>query len=348
MPEKKRPTVSIIIKAFNEEGNIAAAIESALAALAGLDGEVILADGASTDRTVAIAENYPIKIVRLNNPAERSCGAGAQLGFQYSSGEFLFLMDGDMRLNAQFIPTGIRFLEANPQVAGVGGAVVDRDVKNLEYAQRAKRHDPDREPGPVTRLNGSGLYRRSAIETVGYLTDRNLHGCEELDLAARLIARGWTLARIDGHAVDHYGCGGNAYGLLLRRVWTRTACGPGELVRAALLRPHFGFVMRNDRTALLSGLVAAWWASMAAVAVLASGRPAMLAIAALAVFPFAVMSWRWRSQRNGFYSVATWNVLTLCFLPGLLRPRMPPAAWMASTVIQDPLDMRVRSAGAPG
>ncbi len=336
MPDKEPATVSIIIKAFNEEQHIAAAIESALAALAGIDGEVILADSASSDRTIAIAETYPIKIVRLNNTADRSCGAGAQLGFQYSSGRFLCLMDGDMRLDAGFIAAGIRFLDDNPKVAGVGGAVVDRDVVNLEYEQRANRFDPDRRPGLVTRLNGSGLYRRSAIESVRYLTDRNLHGCEELDLAARLIARGWGLARIDRHAVDHYGYRGNAYRQLARRMWSRNAWGPGEIFRAALLRPHFGFLMRKDKTALLAGLVMAWWLSIAAVAIFADGLPALIAIAALAVFPFVVMSRRWRSQRNGIYSVASWNVFTLCFLPGLLRPRVPPTAWIASTVIQEP------------
>jgi glycosyltransferase involved in cell wall biosynthesis len=52
MPEQAQRTVSIIIKAFNEERHIASCIESALAALDGMAGEVILADGASTDRTV--------------------------------------------------------------------------------------------------------------------------------------------------------------------------------------------------------------------------------------------------------------------------------------------------------
>jgi glycosyltransferase involved in cell wall biosynthesis len=340
MADPKRPTVSVIIKAFNEERNIAAALESALAALSDFDGEVILADGASTDRTIAIARNYPVKIVRLDNPADRSCGAGAQLGFQYSSGKFLYLMDGDMRLDEGFLAAGIRFLDENPTVAGVGGALVDCVVANLEFEQRARRFDPDRRPGPVTRLHGSGLYRRSAIESVGYLTDRNLHGCEELDLAARLIARGWTLARIDRHAIDHYGYAGNAYRQLVGRVWTRNACGPGEIFRAALLRPHFGFIIRNDRTALLSGLVAAWWLSLAAVADLASGLSAVITIVTLAVFPFAVMSWRWRSRRGGVYSVAAWNVFALCFLPGFLRPRVPPTSWIASTVLQDPLIAR--------
>src|ERR1700739_4168664 len=114
MPDDKPPSVSIIIKAYNEERHIATAIESALAALARIDGEVILADGASTDRTIAIAKRYPIKIVRLDDAADRSCGAGAQLGFQYSSGEFVLLIDGDMRLHDRFVTSGICFLKDNP------------------------------------------------------------------------------------------------------------------------------------------------------------------------------------------------------------------------------------------
>ena len=47
--------VSVIIKAFNEERNICAAIESSLAAVAEVGGEVILADSSSTDRTVELA-----------------------------------------------------------------------------------------------------------------------------------------------------------------------------------------------------------------------------------------------------------------------------------------------------
>jgi len=335
MPDEKRPTVSIIIKAFNEERHIAAAIESALAALAGLDGEVILADGASTDRTIAIGKEYPIKIVRLNDAADRSCGAGAQLGFQYSSGEFLCLMDGDMRLHRRFLAAGIRFLKENPTAGGVGGATIDHDAVNLEYAQRVRRFDPDRRPGPVTRLGGCGLYRRSAVGTVGYLTDRNLHGGEELELAARLRAGGFILARIDCAAVDHFCRSEGPYRLLLQRMRTRNAFGPGELIRASFGRPHFGFVIRNDRNSRLCGFVALWWAAMAAVAIITSGSSAALAIAALLILPFAVMSLRWRSLRNGIYSVAVWNVQALCFLPGFFRPRTAPASWMASTVIKD-------------
>jgi glycosyltransferase involved in cell wall biosynthesis len=336
MPDDQRPTVSIIIKAFNEERHIAGAIESALTALVGIGGEVILADGASTDRTIAIAEKYPIKIVRLDDPADRSCGAGAQLGFQYSSGEFICLMDGDMRLRRPFLAAGIRALKENPRFGGVGGAVIDHDADNLEYAQRLRRFDPDRQPGPVTRLGGCGLYRRAAITTAGYFTDRNLHGGEELELAGRLRVAGWTLARIDCPAVDHFCRTGNPYRHLLRRIKMRNACGPGEIIRAAIGRPQFGYVARNDRNAMLCGLVGLWWCSIAAALLLTSGGWALLTEAALVALPFAAMALRWRSLRDGIYSVMVWNAHALCFLPGFLRQRKPPANRIASHVIKDP------------
>jgi glycosyltransferase involved in cell wall biosynthesis len=336
MLEKPQPAISVVIKAFNEQQHIAAAIESALTALRGIDGEVILADGASTDRTVEIARAYPIKIVRLDNPEDRSCGAGGQLGYQYSRGRFVYLMDGDMRLHPDFLAAALAFFEVNPTVGGVGGAMVDRQADNLEYVKRAQRHDPDRVPGQVTRLNGSGLYRRAAIESIGYATDRNLHGGEELDLAARLQARGWRLARIDCPAIEHYVHTGNAFSLLLRRIKTKNSYGPGEIARAALGQPQLGFILRNDRNVVLCGLVMLWWLAIAAALLLLTGPEALLAAVAIAVLPFAAMSLRWGSLPGGIYAVAVWNAFTLCFLPGFLRRRAAPAEWMASSVIQDP------------
>lgn len=346
MPETNRPTVSIIIKAFNEERHIAVAIESALAALAGIRGEVILADGASTDRTVEIALKYPIKIVRLDSAADRSCGAGAQLGFQYSRGHFLCLMDGDMRLHGSFLAAGIRFLRDNPAVAGVGGTMINHDAVNLEYSQRVLRFDPDRRPGPVTRLSGCGLYRRSAIAILGYLTDRNLHGGEELELAARLHAADYMLYRIDGLAVDHYCRLESPYRLLLQRIKTRNAFGPGEVVRASFGEPHFGFMVRNDRNSMLCGLVGLWWAAILALALIVDSIGAALALAALVALPFAIMSLRWRSVRNGLYSVVAWNTQALCFLPGFFWRRKPPTQWLASTVVKDTHSDRDARVGA--
>jgi len=335
-PVKPAPTVSIIIKALNEQRHIAATIESALAALAGIDGEVILADGGSTDRTVEIARRYPIVIVRLNRIADRCCGSGAQLGFQYSRGRYLMLMDGDQQLHPAFLPAALAALRQDPKLAGVGGTIIERNVDNEEYEQRSRRRDPDGRAGPATRLNGSGIYRRSAVEATGYLTDRNLHGGEEFDLGARLHAAGWTLAKIDGPIVDHYPHTGNAYRLLLRRILNKNAFGAGEVFRAAIGQRHFWFTIGKDRTCLLCLVVTAWWIALALAALALTGWSAVLTAGAILLTPFVVMSLRWRSIRLGLYSVTAWNVFALCFWPGVWRRRTPPANWIASTVLQAP------------
>jgi glycosyltransferase involved in cell wall biosynthesis len=333
-PTMQTPTISIIIKALNEGQHIASAIESAIAALTGFDGEVILADGGSTDRTVEIAGEYPITIVRLNKAEDRSCGSGAQLGFQYSRGEYLMLIDGDAQLQPGFLPAAIAILRDDPTVAGVGGAVIERGPASEEYEQRRRRYDPDRRVGLVTRLNSSGLYRRAAIRSIGYLTDRNLHGAEELDLGARLHARGWRLVKIDRPIIEHHPHTGSAYRLLLRRVFNKNAFATGELLGAAIGQRHFWFAVGKDHNCLLCLAVTGWWITLALATVALSGWSAALATGAILLFPFAGMSLRWRSVRLGLYSVTAWNVFALCFWPGLLQRRLPPADWIESTVLQ--------------
>nr|QCI34345.1 glycosyl transferase family protein [uncultured bacterium] len=237
--------VSIIIKALNEEKRIARAIESSLRALERVGGEVILADSCSTDQTINIAKRYPITIVQLANSAERCCGIGPQLGYQHSSAEYVYILDGDMELRPHFIDQAVQFLDAHPAAAGVGGQVIEHNLDSLEYKARVERNAHHMNAGQVDRLDMGGLYRRSAIEQIGYFSDRNLHSYEELDLAVRLRARGWRLHRINFPAVDHHGHDAAPYRLLYRRWETKYIYGIGEIVRAGIGKPHFSLLIKQ-------------------------------------------------------------------------------------------------------
>ncbi len=333
----ERPSVSIVIKALNEERHIAVAVESAIAALEGVEGEIVLADSASTDHTVDIAANYPIKIVSLIRIADRSCGAGVQLGYQYTTGDYVCLLDGDMRLHPQFLPAAIAFLKEHPQFAGVGGMIVECETGNWEYVKRATAADVDRLPGEVSRLDCGGVYRRGAIEAVSYLGDRNVHGGEEFELSVRLRALGWRLARIPIPAIDHHGHAGSSYALLCQRWRTGFAFSSGEILRASVGTKAFAMVLRRFRRDLfLFASVYAWWLSLIAVPFVAGGFLAgMMALAALAALPFAVMALRCRSAGIGIYSVAAWNVYAAGLWPGLFRRRVDPGRWIDSVVIRN-------------
>ncbi len=319
-------TVAIGIKALNEEAHIAAAIESAQAALAAVGGgEIVLADSGSSDATIAIAQRYPgVRIVQLTDPALRSCGTGAQLAFQSVDAAYFYILDGDMVLDPDFLRAGIAFLEAHPDHAAVGGRVREVNTASIEFELRARndRIKGSAVAGEVDRLDCGGLYRVAAVRAVGYFADHNLHAFEEFELGARLRAAGWKLARIDAPAVDHHGHSTGGYRLMLRRLRSGYAGGPGEVIRAALGKPHFGHVLRDFAQLRYSLAVIGWWVALALLLAL-EAWPAALVVAAL---PLAFLSWRRGSLRLGLYSLATWNVIALGFLQGLVRARRAPDA----------------------
>lgn len=322
--------IAVGIKALNEEAHIAAAIESAQAALAAVGGgEIVLADSGSRDATVPIARRYSgVKIVQLSDLALRSCGTGAQLAFQSVDADYFYILDGDMVLDPGFLQAGIAFLEANPDHGAVGGRVREVNTSSIEFELRARndRIKGSAVAGEVDRLDCGGLYRVRAVRSVGYFADSNLHAFEEFELGARLRAAGWKLSRIDAPAVDHHGHSMGGYRLMLRRLRSGYAGGPGEVIRAALGKPHFGLVLRDFAQLRYSLAVIGWWAVL--LLLLALGAwPAALAIAAL---PLGFLSWRRGSVRLGLYSLATWNVIAIGFLQGLARARRAPDAPLAA------------------
>jgi glycosyltransferase involved in cell wall biosynthesis len=312
--------ISIIIKALNEEKRIATAIESALAAVAPLGGEVILADSHSTDNTVSIAQTYPIRIVQLANPEERCCGIGPQLGYQVAQGEFIYILDGDMQMLPEFLPQAINFMQENHNIAGVGGKVIEMNTDSLEFIARTERASGHMQPGEVDRLDMGGLYRKSAIESVGYFSNRNLHSYEELDLAVRLRQAGWKLHRIDVDAVRHWGHDVDPYQLLLKRWKSGYINGLGEMLKAAWGKPHFTRLILSVRELRIYVATLFWWIILTGL--LLTGN--MLYFVMIGLLPLALMTWKKKSINKAVFSIVSWNLNTAGLLRGLFNKQVVP------------------------
>ena len=323
--------ITIGIKALNEEKHIAASIESALKAVEPFDGEVVLADSGSTDRTIEIASRYPIRIVQLADPGERSCGTGAQLAFQHAQGEFFYLLDGDMIIEPDFLPVAIDFLESHPQVAAVGGLVCEMNTEGNEFAIRATTVAKDRNwlPGIVDRLDCGGLYRTDVLRQLGYFADRNLHAFEEFETAARLQSKGWLLARIDAPAVQHFGHTIDSYKLIWKRIRSGYSGAVGEVLRAAIGNHHAKTVLRKMSHIRFGVIVWCWWLALIGAALLGQ----VYAFAAIFVLPVLFLAWRRGSLNLGLYSFCTWNVSALGLITGFFRRRKPPHQAIASVTL---------------
>lgn len=320
--------VVVGIKALNEERHIEATVRSALAAVRPFSGAVVLADSGSNDGTVEIAARLGARVVQLADSSERSCGAGAQLAFQSAdASDFFCLIDGDMTLQPGFLSAAISYLTENPEVAGVGGQVTECNLETEEFQIRAAAmaNEGHRRAGFVDRLDGGGVYRVSAICEVNYFADRNLKSFEEFDLAARLATAGWKLSRIPALAVEHHGHGGSGYRLLAWRLRSGQLSGAGQVLRGALGRPHFQFVVARLKHLRVAAAIYSWWAAIVA-AILLAPATALLLVA----LPIGFLSYRRRSVALGLFSFCLWNATALGILAGLLKRRVPPERPLAS------------------
>ncbi len=103
-------TVSVVIPCLNEEENIEACVAQALAAIAeaDLDGEVIVADNNSTDRSAELAAAAGAKVVHV--PA-RGYGAAYLGGFAAARGTYIVMGDADLTYDFGEVPRFVEHLE---------------------------------------------------------------------------------------------------------------------------------------------------------------------------------------------------------------------------------------------
>lgn len=318
--------ISFIIKTLNEEKKIGQCISSVMQCQDTQDDEIIVVDSASTDRTVEIASNFPVRIIQLVNFLERSCGIGPQLGYQSSSGEFIYLLDGDMTLDKNFLNAALEMMRRDPKIGGIGGII---EEKNLNYTyERYKRYKtPTKSIITVDHLAGGGLFRRSAIEDIGYLTNRNLHGFEELELGLRLTCRGWKLLRLPVTSAHHYGHALSFWRLLAKKWHGRYFEGYGEILRSALGKPFLPRVIGVMKH--LIALLLLWILSLC----LFIYAPSLVTMGGILLAPvtlFALLALKKRSITNALYSTVEWHIhLMALFIGFFKRPKDPMAQIVA-------------------
>lgn len=86
--------VSVVMPCLNEEATLASCIRKAQGALdtMGIQGEVIIADNGSTDRSIAIAKELGARVV---HETRRGYGHAYHAGIQAAKGEYIVIGDSD-------------------------------------------------------------------------------------------------------------------------------------------------------------------------------------------------------------------------------------------------------------
>ncbi len=326
-----KPFISVIIKTFNESAGIVATIDSVKTQLGEYPHKIIVADSLSTDNTQALAVAQGVTVVSLTNPNDRCCGVGPQLGYLHSEGEFILLLDGDMTLQAGFMEQAVSFLQENADYAGVAGSVSMNEVDSYEFKSRQQRMNKIYPLGDCDHLGGGGLYRREAIEKIGYLTNRNLHAYEEAELGIRLKQVGYKLHRLAAPFFYHVSYDMPSMELLKYRWKNGYVCASGELLRSGLKGGYFPEALKKVKNEAVFALYL-----IILFLALISTKLVFFGVVLLPLLAFLALKWvKNKSYQDAVQSVVNLSVFSAGLLKGLCRPVRDPKQAPEHDVIQE-------------
>ncbi len=201
--------VDVVVVTFKSEATIANCLNS----LPGTT-HVVVVDNASPDRAAAIASSAGATVTR--NRVNRGFGAAANQGAKQATREFVLFLNPDAELRAHCLESLVAEMDARPELAVVGPAVIDspagpqtaywpfpgaRDTWGTALGLHRVRKRPARSAGfvPGTCM----LVRRAVFDQLGGFDERFWLYGEDADFGWRALALGGRSAVVDGAAVDH-------------------------------------------------------------------------------------------------------------------------------------------------
>ncbi len=196
------PLISVIMPVLNEAGSVEGAVQSVLAQ-EGVDVEVLVVDGNSSDDTAAIvrrlAEADP-RVRLLHNP-EVVIPAGLNTGIAHARGEYIARVDGHASISGDYFKRALARFAADPQLGAVGGLRTGISVTPSGRAIGLVQSSPYAIGDSINHFGTEyqltdhasfGVYRADVAREVGGW-DPNLLVNEDVDFDHRILGAGYTI-----------------------------------------------------------------------------------------------------------------------------------------------------------
>jgi rhamnosyltransferase len=195
-------TLSLIIRCYNEERHIGRLLNGIMEQTV-KDAEIIIVDSGSTDATLSIASQYPVKILSIPSN-EFSFGRSLNIGCRAATGGFLVFA------SAHVYPLYEDWLAcligpfSDPAVAlSYGKQCGDKKTKFSER-QVFRKWFPGQsnfaQAHPFCN-NANAAVKRSVWEQLPY--DETLTGLEDIDWAAKVMRIGYRIAYVAEAEIVH-------------------------------------------------------------------------------------------------------------------------------------------------
>lgn len=202
MSDKKPPSVSAVIRAYNEEKHIGRLLKGLGQQTIQLD-EVILVDSGSTDDTVAIAEAAGCTVVHIAK-GEFSFGRALNRGCAAASGDILLFASAHVYpVYNTYVEHIVSAFDRDRVAIAYGRQVGDERTKFSESRVMLKWFPNQNiwdQSHPFSN-NANAAVLKSVWQGSPY--DETLTGLEDLDFAKKALDRGYKIAYVADAPVVH-------------------------------------------------------------------------------------------------------------------------------------------------
>ncbi len=225
-------TISIVIVNWNVKNLLRECLQSIFASDIDAPPEVIVVDNASADGSVAMVRAEFPQVTLIASDENLGFARGSNLGASHATGNFLFLLNPDTRLQPDTLRLLRDYLQANPSVGVVApqllwadgsiqssrrrfptpatmlweSTLLEQWFPHNRIAARYRLEDiPPTKTIPVDWAVGAALFlRREIWEQVGGLDESFFMYFEETDWCRRVANAGWKIHYLPMAKVIHY------------------------------------------------------------------------------------------------------------------------------------------------
>lgn len=186
-------TVTFYLPVYNVERYIRLAIEGVCAQSHPLE-EVIVVDDGTPDNSVAVARDYPVRI--LDHGGNRGLAAARNTAFRHAVSRFVGAVDTDAHPDPEFTRNIlIEFEQAAPCIAGAGGKLIEvhQEAPPDRWRARhmAQQQGPRRICTPEGLFGSNTLFVREAVLAAGGYDDQHRTNGEDVALCHALRGAGY-------------------------------------------------------------------------------------------------------------------------------------------------------------
>jgi N-acetylglucosaminyl-diphospho-decaprenol L-rhamnosyltransferase len=203
---------------------------------------IVVIDNASKDTTVALIRAEFPAVQCIASPENLGYGRAANEGFRHTKTRYAFLLNPDVFLEAQTIPTLLAEAAGNPQTPIFAPLSVDsngqpmlaakpalferghRLFKPLLFKSKHKLY-PNKQPEvttPVGWVCGCAMFfNMAAIEKIGWFDEKIFLFYEETDICLRAVIAGSPPLFVPAAQVTHIGGGSSGSGYNPEQDWRK-------------------------------------------------------------------------------------------------------------------------------